>query len=262
MERPVCPKCGYARQATDATTGNACPRCGVVFAKYAQYLIERQSGQLPTQQQASSTEAEDEGWRQLLLARLFHLPAQAQLPVLMGEALLTLVLVVWGMWFIAGDWRNGDAGNSLLHGANLAFHEFGHLLFRPLGEWMMFLGGSLFQCLVPVILGGAFLLREGKPYAAAACLWWLGQNFIDLAPYIGDARTMDLPLIGEWNEEMVEFRSERHDWHNLLEPLGLLEWDHGLAALAHWSGALLMLAAWAWMGWWLWQCAQLLRESR
>ena len=63
---------------------------------------------------------------------------------------------------------------------------------------------------------------------------------------------MDLPLVGEWSEELVELRILRHDWHNILEPMGLLAWDHRLAVFAHAAGALLMVLAWAWGGWWLW----------
>ena len=34
---------------------------------------------------------------------------------------------------------------------NLPFHEFGHILFRPLGRLMTSLGGSIAQVLMPVI---------------------------------------------------------------------------------------------------------------
>ena len=133
-----------------------------------------------------------------------------------------------------------------MHNIDLPFHEFGHILFRPFGEWPMFMGGSLFQCALPLILGGVFLWRESNPFPASMCLWWAGENLLDLAPYIGDARAMGLPLVGEWGEEAVELRILRHDWHNILEPMGMLAWDHRLAALAHTAGTLLMALAWIW----------------
>jgi hypothetical protein len=103
------------------------------------------------------------------------------------------------------------------------------------------------------MLAGVFLLREAQPFGASVCLWWCGQNLIDVAPYIGDATDMDLPLTGEWSPGVEELRPLRHDWHNILEPLGLLHWDHRLAALAHWAGALLILLAWLWGAALLWR---------
>ncbi|WP_374349800.1 hypothetical protein [Chitinimonas sp.] len=180
--------------------------------------------------------------------RDYLLPLDTQTPTssLIGQALLWLGLVVWGIHFIRCDWRDGDAAESFLHGVNLAFHEFGHLLLRPFGEWLTFLGGSLLQCLLPLIIVVVFLLRERQPFSASVALWWAGQNLIDVAPYIGDARAMSLPLVGEWHEEMIELRALRHDWRNLLEPLGLLAWDHRLAALAHFLGSGVIMLSWAW----------------
>ncbi len=180
------------------------------------------------------------------------MPEDLTREALMAYACLYLFFLAWGLRLIAYDCLGGDIGGSFMHNINLPFHEFGHLLFRPFGQWLMFLGGSLFQFLLPLLLGGVFLLREGKPFPATLCLWWAGENLLDLAPYIGDARTMDLPLVGEWNEELAELRILRHDWHNILEPMGLLAWDHRLAVFAHAIGALLMVLAWAWGGWWLW----------
>jgi hypothetical protein len=112
------------------------------------------------------------------------------------------------------------------------------------------------------LLSGVFLIRERQPFAAAVCLWWAGQNLIDIAPYIGDARSMDLPLIGEANEEIVEMRYLRHDWHNILEPIGMLDWDHRLAALSHWAGATIMFIAVCWAATGLWQARPLAGNAR
>jgi hypothetical protein len=195
------------------------------------------------------------------LGRLTAVPVDLKREELTAYAALYLVFLLWGIRLIAYDPIGGDIGHSFLHNINLPFHEFGHVLFRPFGEWLTFLGGSLFQCLLPVILGGVFLVRERNPFPATLCLWWAGENLLDLAPYIGDARAMDLPLVGEWSEEVAELRILRHDWHNLLEPMGMLAWDHRLAVLAHVAGALLMVLAWIWGGWWLWQARKQLRSG-
>ena len=192
-------------------------------------------------------------WLERMLHRLTTVPEDLKRGELIAYALLYLVFMLWGIRLIAYDAMSGDIGGSFMHNIDLPFHEFGHVLFRPFGEWLMFVGGSLFQCALPLILGGVFLWRERNPFPASMCLWWAGENLLDLAPYIGDARAMDLPLVGEWGEEAVELRILRHDWHNILEPMGMLAWDHRLAMLTHTAGTLLMALAWIWGGWWLWQ---------
>ena len=89
----------------------------------------------------------------------------------------------------------GDAAtSSVLHGVNLVFHEAGHVLFLPFGPFLRTLGGSLMQLLVPVICLIA-LLRENKDrFGASLALWWAGENLLDLAPYIADARALELVL--------------------------------------------------------------------
>lgn len=133
------------------------------------------------------------------------------------------------------------------------FHEAGHIFFRPFGQWMTFLGGSLFQCVFPLVFAAYFLFWRHQPFSAAVCLWWCGQNFIDVAPYIGDARALELPLIGEWSDEMVDARADRHDWHNILEPIGLLGADRTIGLLAKVIGTAIMLKSWVWGGLLLWR---------
>ncbi|QNM95058.1 zinc ribbon domain-containing protein [Chitinimonas koreensis] len=233
-----------------------------MFAKYVQHLADRAADRRPATSRRTDPAGTDDGedWPARLRALLLPEPQAADPAGLAGEAALLAALAIWGIWFAGCDWRDGEAGTSFLHNADLAFHEFGHLLFRPFGEWLMYLGGSLFQCLVPLLLGAVFLLRERKPFGGAVCLWWFGQNLVDVAPYVGDARALALPLIGEWNEEMVEVRPLRHDWHNILDAVGLLNWDARLAALAHWGGVLAMLAAIGWGGTLLWRSWQASRR--
>ncbi|MDR3419241.1 MAG: hypothetical protein P4L83_23940 [Nevskia sp.] len=183
-----------------------------------------------------------------LLSALWEMPLRADPVVVYGSLATLAISVVWGLWFILQPWNSLAIGQSFLHRANLPFHEFGHVLFRPFGQWFMFLGGSLFQCLLPLLLAGYFVFRQRQPFSASVCLWWCGQNFIDLAPYIGDARLMALPLTGEWSDEIAAVREFRHDWHNILAPLGWLPYDHALARLSKTVGTVLMVLAWAWGG--------------
>ena len=83
-----------------------------------------------------------------------------------------------------------------MHLPDLIFHEAGHILFSPLGRFMTVLGGSLTQLLVPLVCAGAFLWQTRDAFGAAIAVWWAGQNLIDLAPYINDARDLQLVLLG------------------------------------------------------------------
>lgn len=76
-------------------------------------------------------------------------------------------------------------------------------------------------------------------------LWWSGQNLVDVAPYINDASSQTLILLGG-----VTGRDAPgyHDWNYVLGRLGWLAHDYSLARGAHWAGTLLMLAALAWGG--------------
>jgi hypothetical protein len=89
---------------------------------------------------------------------------------------------------------------------------------------------------------GVAFWRHGDRFGASVALWWAGQNFVDLAPYINDARDLQLVLLGGHTGQEVE----GHDWEYLLQATGLSTWDHTLARLAHLYGILVMLAALAW----------------
>ena len=101
---------------------------------------------------------------------------------------LLAVLVLYAFLF-------SDAMGGPLHGINLAIHETGHFVFLPFGETMSFLGGSLFQVLLPLVFVGYFL-KERDPFAAGVALWWVGLNLWDVSPYIADAQAQMLPLVG------------------------------------------------------------------
>jgi hypothetical protein len=133
-----------------------------------------------------------------------------------------------------------------MHLINLPFHEAGHVLLSPFGEFMRVLGGTLGQLLIPAICLGTFLLRNRDPFAASAGLWWLAENFMDIAPYIADARSGSLLLLGGVTGRDVP---GYHDWENILGTLNLLRYDTALGDLSYAFGRLLMLAAFAWGGW-------------
>jgi len=247
-----CPKCGHLRGEDEPGNAGECPRCGVIYEKYRAHQVRFASSTtviaVGEEAVAASRSEDDLSPGERLRAMFWHLPEHFDPLVFYGSCAVLAGSLVWGLWFIVQPVSGESIGSSFLHRADLPFHEFGHVLFRPFGQWLMFLGGSLFQCLMPLILAGYFLRWQRQPFSAAMCLWWCGQNFIDVAPYIGDARAMALPLVGEWSDEMVAIRDLRHDWHNILGPLHALQYDHALAALSKLIGSGLMLLSWAWGG--------------
>jgi hypothetical protein len=161
-----------------------------------------------------------------------------------GRALIFVVLTLWAWKFITTPLDTNYTGESFLHLVNLPFHEAGHLLFMPFGRFMTILGGSLGQILMPFVCLVTFVWKSRDPYGASVACWWMAENFMDVAPYINDARAMELILLGGFTGQEVD----AHDWNNLLSMLGWLQYDHWLAKLAYGMGTVLMLLALFWGG--------------
>jgi hypothetical protein len=154
----------------------------------------------------------------------------------LGRTLLFLLLLVWTARFVTAPSPDVIMA-AFLHRVDLVFHEAGHVVFSPFGQFMTVLGGSLFQLLVPVVCAVA-LYRSRDRFGAVVAAWWFGQNLVDLAPYIGDARALQLPLLGGRTGAEVE----GHDWEAILRTLGWLQHDRGLATAAHAIGSIMMIA--------------------
>ena len=135
---------------------------------------------------------------------------------------------------------------SFWHLVNLPFHEAGHIIFRPFGRLMTSLGGSVGQLLMPLVCLVVFLVKTRDTFAAAFALWWYGENFLDLAPYINDARSLTLPLLGGNTGRSSPYGF--HDWEFILKEIGWIKYDHAFACFAHTLGCLLMIFAIVWAG--------------
>jgi hypothetical protein len=109
-------------------------------------------------------------------------------------------------------------------------HEAGHLLFSYFGQFIMVLGGTMGQLLVPTAFTVYFYMRK-EFYSSAVTLFWTGQNFFGISLYVKDAQAMVLPLVSVGGGD-----DTIHDWNYLLSKLGLLRWDQVIGNLI---GALL-----------------------
>jgi len=132
---------------------------------------------------------------------------------------------------------------TIVKGLNLGIHELGHIVFAPFGEFMMFLGGSLLQCLVPVISVPMFY-KQRDYYAIGISFGWLSTNLFDVATYVADARSRELMLVTPFGGgEAI------HDWYWLLNRTNLLQYDHTLALLIRMAAVFSMLICLVWCGW-------------
>lgn len=238
-----CPKCEHAPLPAEQALPAACPACGIVLAKVA--AAERQHKQ-PTE----PIEYVDEQPRFFarLLALATNVPEQVNSAALIARAILLLGFAVWGVKLIALDFRTGEMSASFLHGPLLIFHEAGHVIFRVLGEFMMVLGGTLAQLLMPLIIAAALLLKNRDPFGAAIATWLVGVSLLDAAPYIYDALAPQLILLGGQTGEQGG-----HDWIYILGELGWLEHSHALGWMTHKLGAAVVIASLGWAAWLLWE---------
>ena len=238
-----CPKCNFDQP----DSGIECLKCGIVFAKYLsiQSQASDKSAVIPQLDSPNEINHHSSGIRAYLKNLLFHINPEIGIYHLIGRVVVLLIIIVWGLKFIFSSIESNYSGISFMHLINLPFHEAGHIFFRIFGQFMMTLGGSLTQCLVPLICLLTFLVKTRDPFAASVSLWWFGENLIDLAPYINDARALKLMLLGGVTGRDVE---DYHDWEFILRKTGLLEYDHLIAETAHVIGALFMLCAFLWGG--------------
>jgi len=242
-----CPKCGYERKASDVGDPGICPGCGLIFAKW----VQRIAGTPARPKQSEETREEPApGFAARLLQLALHVPERTDPKQFWGRVAFYVVIFVWGWYFILLDFRTGEIGESFMHRVNLAFHEAGHVAFIPFGRFMTILGGSLGQLIMPLIVMGVFLWKQHDGFGAAVGLWWTGQSLMDLAPYIDDARSQVLPLVGGGTGAD---RPGAHDWNNILSDLGLLQQDHRIAWMADALGTVIVLVAFAWGGYQLYR---------
>lgn len=120
----------------------------------------------------------------------------------------------------------------ILDGANLIFHEASHWLFFWGPQFLVALGGTLGQLMIPAICAIAFW-RERKVLSTQIMLWWLGQNLVNVSVYVGDARAQALPLLGG--------DGVGHDWAYLLREIGVLAHDTTIAIWVASIGTALMV---------------------
>lgn len=233
-----CPKCNLEQ----ADQNVECMRCGIVFEKYRMHHTQR-----PTPvcfHAASDEKAAAAG--EVIKHVLFYVNPQTHPVIFGGRVLFFLIMLVWGVKFIFTPMETNYVFTSFWHLVNLPFHEAGHIFFRPFGRFMTSLGGSLGQLLMPLMCMAVFIIKTRDTFAASFTLWWFGENVMDLAPYINDARSLTLPLVGGNTGRTSPYGF--HDWEFILRESGFIRYDHMLAGFVHKIGIFLIIGAFIWGG--------------
>ena len=111
-------------------------------------------------------------------------------------------------------------------------HEIGHVICIPFGRFLTIAGGSIWQILW--WLGLALYTYGVKRYISFSLVLWMitAHSFINLSVYIGDAEERNLPLL-------FGLGKDSHDWGNLLETMGLVQYDDMIATLSVIIGVML-----------------------
>jgi len=120
----------------------------------------------------------------------------------------------------------------ILDSANLALHEAGHPLTGILSNRLAVYGGTLFQLAFPLAVAVHFH-RRGHAAGAAAGAVWLGENLLNVARYMADARVQLLPLVGGGD----------HDWTEIFSRWRILHLDTRIAGLTRFVAVALMAYA-------------------
>ncbi len=115
---------------------------------------------------------------------------------------------------------------------NLIIHEMGHyVVFQWFGVFIMTLGGTLNQLLVPSVFG-LMMWNRDRYLDLAICLFWIGENLVNISYYMADATALKLSLFPPG--------ATGHDWNYLLSSVGLLWADRFLSWLTFFLGVTVM----------------------
>ena len=125
----TCPKCGAASAGLDI-----CAACGLIFAKYLRAKFAPPSSPL----RPANAQLDDDEDRLLSRARalVFYIPEEVDRGLVYGRAVLLAAIAFYGARLALMDIPSWEMGSSLIHLPMVPIHEFGHILFRPLGEFM------------------------------------------------------------------------------------------------------------------------------
>jgi hypothetical protein len=158
---------------------------------------------------------------------------------LIAFEIILLALLAYLSLYLATDYQTPHGRHDMpflvwiIDTIDLFIHEGGHGIFRFLGQFMHFLGGSLIQFIIPIATIIVFLRTSGSR-SLMGTLYWLGQNMINVSIYIADAPKQQLTLISP---------HAMHDWRWLCGYMGIMDSAGDLAAVVAFLGTLSLVGA-------------------
>ena len=177
------------------------------------------------------------------------------------------VLLILSMW-MTYHWKSGFMdtllNNIFVYAPNYLTHEMlghnlvGNIFYRALyttapqlGNWIATLAGNGIETLIPLVLFMSLLRLEGGRWALPPVLYWLASTFYGAGVYAQDARACSLPLTS--SDMLTNYKPGEicGDWHYILKPLGLLNYDQWIAYTFLFFGSLLCLIA-IYSAWYYW----------
>ena len=148
--------------------------------------------------------------------------------------IIVSILCSWYFLSYALEAKNLEKWN-LIDSVNLIFHEAGHSIFMFFGEFIHVLGGSFFQIFFPLVFVIYFFIWRKDFFSASLLLFWVGQNILNVAIYMGDSIKLELPLLGG--------DSSIHDWNYILSSLNILQYTDKLSGFTYNIGIMVMVIA-------------------
>ena len=235
-----CPKCDHEQDASSFE----CEKCGIIFEKY--YRVKEKKIGPPNQEEKVESYGFEKSLVQGIYDLLFSIQAPENKIYFCVRIIVFMVMLMWGILFIFSSIESNYAGRSFMHLVNLPFHEAGHIIFRPLGSFVTSLGGTIGQMLMPLICFAVLIVKTRDSFGASVSFWWFGENFVDIAPYINDARSLKLPLIGGNTGHSSPYGF--HDWEYILKQTGFAEFDHLFARISFSIGIFIIVVSLVWAG--------------
>jgi hypothetical protein len=156
----------------------------------------------------------------------------AQDSVSLGRLIAVLAFAIVCLGF---HWFGAEAWVPFLDSANLALHEAGHPLVSIFSSRATVYGGTLFQLAFPLAMAWHFH-RLANLTGVAASMVWLGENLLNIARYMADARVQELPLVGNGD----------HDWTEIFGRWGVLHLDGRIAGMVRGAGVIVVIGAVVW----------------
>jgi hypothetical protein len=137
---------------------------------------------------------------------------------------ILLLCLCYFTFSLATDYQKNETRNQvsfviwIIDTLDLFIHEAGHFFFGLFGRFIGFLGGSLFQVIIPIAT--VIVFARSSLRSLPFTLYWTGQSLVNVSIYIGDAPYQRLQLIS---------RYAIHDWRWLLNYMGMMEYAEDIA---------------------------------